>query len=102
MAEGKHIGDDLVGMERSVTEAMKRELRVAFSRRAQPIWFRVLKWTILLASARRLRGTGWLGPLILGGGSIGIALHLVYRRMTDGWTRPWGGWHDLAAASGSR
>jgi hypothetical protein len=26
---------------------IRREARVAFSRRAQPLWFRILKWAIL-------------------------------------------------------
>ena len=29
-------------------QALMLELRVAFSRKGQPIWFRVLKWMVLL------------------------------------------------------
>ena len=36
----------------SVGDALRLEARVAFSRKAQPIWFRVLKWTIAI-------GAGW-------------------------------------------
>ena len=36
----------------SVRDALMLEARVAFSRKAQPIWFRVLKWAIAI-------GVGW-------------------------------------------
>jgi len=36
----------------SVRDALLLEARVAFSRKAQPIWFRVLKWAIAI-------GVGW-------------------------------------------
>jgi hypothetical protein len=78
--------------------AIRRELRVAFSTRAQPLWFRALKWGVFLAIARRLRGTRWLAVWIGGGAGAGLAVHLLYRWKTEGWTRPWGGWDDLAAA----
>jgi hypothetical protein len=32
----------------SVRDALMLELRVALSRMAQPVWFRVLKWTIAI------------------------------------------------------
>jgi hypothetical protein len=32
------------------SSTLKREARVAFSRRAQPVWFRILKSAILIAS----------------------------------------------------
>jgi hypothetical protein len=31
--------------------ALKREIAVAFSRRAQPVWFRVVKWIALISAA---------------------------------------------------
>ncbi len=30
------------------SEMIRRELRVAFSIKAQPVWFRVTKWTVFL------------------------------------------------------
>ena len=32
----------------SARQGVKREMRVAFSRRAQPVWFRILKWAIAI------------------------------------------------------
>ncbi len=75
--------------------AIKRELRVAFSKDAQPVWFRVAKWVIFLAVSRRLYGTRWFRSWISGGVLAGLTVHFVYRWKTRGWTRPWGGWADI-------
>ena len=77
---------------------IKRELRVAFSRNVQPLWFRIAKWIVFVGITRWLYGTKWFGTWIVGGPVAGIALHLVYRWKTRGWTQPWGGWNDLAAS----
>lgn len=79
---------------------IKRELRVAFSKKAQPVWFRVVKWIALLTSFRFLWRNKrehfwfWLGGMFL----VGVTMHGVWRWQTDGWTRPWGGWSDVEAA----
>ena len=83
-----------------VLEAAKKELRVGFSRDAQPAWFRVAKWVIFLAVSRRLYGTRWMRAWIPGGVLAGLAVHFVYRWKTRGWTTPWGGWNDTRASSG--
>jgi hypothetical protein len=76
-------------------EWLRREFRVAFSRKAQPIWFRMVKWVIFLAVTRRLYGTRWFRLWALGGPAVGLAGHLFYRWKTRGWTEPWGGWNDV-------
>lgn len=78
-----------------VPDWLRRELEVAFSRKAQPIWFRIAKWVIFLAITRRLYDTGWFRFWVFGAPALGLAGHLVYRHMTRGWTRPWGGWNDV-------
>jgi hypothetical protein len=77
--------------------ALRREVRVAFSRRAQPVWFRVVKWTVLLVTFALWhdRPTYWWTVLVLFVPSVG--LHLLYRHRTHRWTRAWGGWNDLPA-----
>ncbi len=76
-------------------QAIRKELRVAFSKDAQPIWFRIAKWVIFLAVSRRLYGTKWFRGWISGGLIAGFTVHFVYRWKTRGWTRPWGGWDDV-------
>jgi hypothetical protein len=81
----------------SAGKTLRREARVAFSRRAQPVWFRVVKWTVIVAVSVLL----WRGPYfwfwILGGLGVGLTLHFIWRWKTRGWTQPWGGWDDLEA-----
>lgn len=65
---------------------------MAFSRHAQPVWFRVVKY-IALVSAIYLwwdsRYFWWcLAFLIVGS----VILHLFYRYKTKGWTRSYGAW----------
>jgi hypothetical protein len=70
---------------------------VALSRRAQPIWFRVVKWLIILLAA----ALWWRKPLfwwwVLGALILSMSLHAFWRWKTKGWTQPWGGWNDLEA-----
>ena len=63
----------------SVRKALKREMRVAFSGRAQPARFRVLKWAIAVGVSVLLWRTGYfwlwiLGALGLGDGSLHLAV----------------------------
>ncbi len=78
-------------------DTVKREAQVAFSRTAQPVWFRITKWVVFAGVTRWLYGTKWFWIWIAGGLVAGTAVHFVYRWKTQGWTHPWGGWHDLAA-----
>lgn len=75
---------------------IERELRVAFSLRAQPWWFRVIKWVVFIAVTARYRKRPWF-PYAAGWTLLcGIGLHLFYRWKTHGWRRAWGGWSDLS------
>jgi hypothetical protein len=79
-------------------ELIRRELRVMFSRRTQPIPMRVAKWVVFLAVARRLHGTRWFRAWAFGLPTVGLGTHFFYHYMTRGWTEPWGGWNDVEAA----
>ena len=69
---------------------MRRELRVAFSRKAQPIWFRILKWTVAIGISWLLWRTPYFWHWVLGALGLGLTVHLFWRWQTRGWTRPWG------------
>jgi hypothetical protein len=83
-------------------DTLKREARVAFSRRAQPVWFRIAKWTIIIVLVAMFwrRPTFWLW--VLAAFAASLALHLLWRWKTRGWTQPWGGWDDVETADGKR
>lgn len=80
-------------------ETIERELRVAFSKKAQPVWFRIVKWTVFLGVSGALLSTkrAWFWSWLLGTTLAGATVHTIWRWKTEGWTRPWGGWHDLEA-----
>lgn len=73
---------------------LRRELRVAFSRRAQPAWFRVVKWCVTIV----LTALFWRKPAfwwcIAGLLTSIVPVHVLYHWKTRNWTRPWGGWND--------
>jgi hypothetical protein len=78
-------------------ETIRREFRVASSRRAQPVWFRITKWLVFLGISAALLRTKYLWRWLLGATLASASVHLVWRWKTQGWTRPWGGWTDVEA-----
>ena len=82
----------------SARQGLKREMRVAFSRRAQPVWFRILKWVILIGASVRFWRHPYFWRWILGALVVSVTLHLVWRWKTKGWTERWGGWDDVETA----
>ena len=76
---------------------LRREFRVAFSRRAQPVWFRIVKWICILVGVALYHDRRWFWWTLAGLATAGFFVHLLYRRKTKVWTRAWGGWNDLAA-----
>ena len=86
----------------SFRSALELELRVAFSRTAQPIWLRIVKWIVIVSAATYFRGAPsfWWWVATLAG--LAIGLHLLWRVKTRRWTQPWFGWNDVAATRGTR
>ncbi len=80
-----------------LTTALRRELCVAFSRRAQPVWFRIVKWSAGIAFMIAFHQCDWFWPAVAGWTVVALALHFLYRSKTRAWTQPWGGWNDLEA-----
>jgi hypothetical protein len=76
---------------------IQRELQVAFSPRAQPWWFRFIKWSVLIVATARYRKRRWFPYVSAVAVLVGISLHLFYRWKTQGWKQAWGGWDDVAA-----
>ncbi|MEO7412950.1 MAG: hypothetical protein ABIZ81_06300 [Opitutaceae bacterium] len=73
---------------------VKREFAVALSKRAQPIWFRIAKWIVLIGVALVVWKTPYFWPCFGGMTALGLLVHFFYRWKTHGWTRAWGGWND--------
>jgi hypothetical protein len=81
----------------TLAHALRREFRVMFSLKVQPLWFRILKWAASLVFAARYHDQPWFWPLVAACVGTGLAIHLLYRCKTRAWTRAWGGWRDLDA-----
>ncbi len=81
----------------TLSETVHKELRVVLSGNRSPPPLRIAKWVVFLSIARTLYGTRWFRAWVYGLPAAGLATHLLYRHMTHGWTRPWGGWKDLEA-----
>jgi hypothetical protein len=86
----------------SFTTLVRREFRVAVSPKAQPIWFRVLKWGALIVFTVRYHSVPWFWHAVAVALVTALGLHFFYRWKTRGWSRPWGGWNDVQAADGLR
>ena len=84
------------------TVLVRREMRVALSLQAQPLWFRVLKWVALIGFVARYHGAPWFWTFMIGCFVMCLGLHFFYRWKTLAWTRSWGGWNDVRAADGLR
>lgn len=81
---------------------VRRELRVAFSKRAQPVWFRIVKWSVLIVLIWKFHASSRFWWILLGVFIAGLPVHFFYRWKTRGWTQPWGGWNDVEAGREER
>lgn len=77
--------------------AIRREFRVAFACRAQPVWFRVVKWVFILTGVALYHDRSWFWWTSASLGVVMLVLHFIYRQKTRVWTRAWSGWNDLEA-----
>jgi len=89
------LNDLLARVRERMLSSIKRELRIALSKRIQSIWVRVTKWSVFIGIAAVLYGSDFFLYWVIGLPFLGILTHFVYRWKTHGWTRPWGGWNDV-------
>lgn len=76
----------------SFSKIMKREIEVAFTRHSQPIWFRILKYVLLIVTFYFFRQEKLFWIILCIGFASGLVLHLWYRSKTQGWTKSYGLW----------
>ena len=77
----------------ALSKTIKREIEVAFSKHAQPAWFRIVKYILLASLVYFLWGRKLLWIILLIMISVGLLLHFWYRYKTKGWTRSYGAWN---------
>jgi hypothetical protein len=86
----------------SFKDAWRVEVAVATSRRAQPAWFRVLKWVVIVGAVWYFRRSAYLWWGLGVAFAFSIGLHLMWRIKTKRWTQPWGGWDDVETSARAR
>lgn len=84
-------------MGESILDTLKLETRVALSRNAQPVWFRVVKWAVIIVAVVRYWRASHFWSWMAAALAVSLGLHLFWRMKTKRWTQPWGGWDDVAA-----
>ncbi|HZV44484.1 MAG TPA: hypothetical protein VFF90_08395 [Saprospiraceae bacterium] len=75
-----------------ISETVRREFEVAFSRHSQPPWFRILKYVAITILAYFLWGTQWIWIVFLILFLFSLLLHFWYRHKTAGWTKSYKMW----------
>ena len=83
----------------SLGRTLQREARVALSRTAQSLRFRIVKWILTVAAIAWLWPSPYFWWIAGGAPSVSIGLHLFWRYKTKGWTQPWFGWDDVDTAN---
>ena len=74
------------------SKVLKRELEVAFSKEAQSVWFRILKYILLLSALYFFWGNKFLWITLGVLPVFSLSLHFWYRYKTKGWTQNYGLW----------
>jgi hypothetical protein len=73
-------------------KTIKREIEVAFSKRSQPLWFRILKYLLLGGIVYFFWGSKLLWIILLILFAFSMILHFWFRYKTHGWTKSYGMW----------
>ena len=79
-------------------QVLKREAEVIANLERQPLWFKIFKVVLIVATFlfftilfHIVAAVLWLGALVI----CGAVTHFIYRWKTEGWTKSWGRWiHD--------
>ena len=77
----------------SFSQKLKREFEVAFSKNAQPLWLRIVKYIVLGAIIYFLWGTQWLWVILAAMFVLALSVHFWYRYKTNGWKKSYGSWN---------
>ncbi len=72
--------------------AVKREFEVAFSKDAQPLWFRIFKYVVLAGILYVFWESDLLWIIFISISTFALCLHFWYRYKTHAWTKSYGLW----------
>jgi hypothetical protein len=75
-----------------MNKTIKREIEVAFSKKVQPVWFRILKYVLLSGFIYIFWGAKWFWIVLIILFVCALSLHFWVRYKTKGWTKSYGAW----------
>lgn len=75
-----------------MNRTLQREIEVAFSRHSQPVWFRIVKWIGIIFGTYFFHGHPLFIPAVSLLLALSVAIHLLWRYKTKGWTQSWIAW----------
>lgn len=73
-------------------KVINREVEVAFSKHAQPVWFRIVKYIVIISVLYFFWDSPWLWRGFAIFLLLGFVIHLWYRHKTERWTKTYGMW----------
>lgn len=73
-------------------KTIRREIEVAFSKKSQPVWFRILKYIVIGCILYFFWGSKLLWMILVVLFAISLTLHFWFRFKTNGWTKSYGMW----------
>lgn len=75
-----------------ISRMLLREIEVAFSKYSQPVWFRIVKWITIVLGVYLFHDHHLFVFALLVLLILSVAIHLLWRHKTKGWTQSWIGW----------
>jgi hypothetical protein len=76
----------------ALNKTIQREIEVAFSKKSQPVWFRIAKYILLACIFYFFWGSKLLWVIIPVTLILSLCLHFWYRYKTNGWRNSYGMW----------
>ncbi|MEJ0101576.1 MAG: hypothetical protein WDO19_03000 [Bacteroidota bacterium] len=73
-------------------KTIQREIEVAFSKQAQPLWFRVVKWIVTAGIIYFFWNSKWLWVILIILFVLSLSIHFWFRYKTNGWTKSYSKW----------
>lgn len=75
-----------------MNKTVYREFEVAFSKHAQPVWFRIVKWILIIAAVSIFYYKEYFWIVFSIFTLAALMVHFLWRYKTKGWTQSWIGW----------
>lgn len=76
----------------SIQETIRKEIEIAFSKYAQPLWFRIIKYLLLGIFIYFFWGSKIIWAILFVTSMLSLAVHFWFRHKTNRWTKSYWLW----------